>query len=98
MNAMLLVLLTAVTTSGCTVLLGWLLFRHYAQARLNAAVDAKAEEIGVELRERVSEGVQDGIRTALIDLPTHAARSASQSGRDLVADTMKFWLGERRER
>jgi len=86
------IVLTSLLTSLLTLVGGWYVFERYLKARYWAEVDAKAEEIGREFKQQVSDGVREGIGNGLADLRDKAAKTATQTPIDILEDSLNLWF------
>lgn len=93
-----LVLVTAVLTSACTIAAAWVIYDRHLKKLVWEAIDEKAEGLGLLIKQRVSEGVREGIKSSFVDLPDEAAKQASRTGRDLLEESINFWFGGPRRR
>jgi hypothetical protein len=86
------ILLTSLLTSVVTLTTAWFVFDRYLKSRMWTEVDAKADELGLLLKQRVSEGVREGMGNGLADLREKATKTATRGGIDMLEESLNFWL------
>jgi len=86
------IVLTSLLTSALTLAGAWFVFDRYLKAQLWQEVDTKGEELGLLLKERVSEGVREGMSNGLADLREKATRTATRGGFDVLEESLNLWF------
>jgi len=86
------IVLTSLLTSVLTLAGAWLVFDRYLKSRMWDEVDAKADELGLLLKERVSEGVREGMGNGLTDLREKATKTATRGGFDMLEESLNLWF------
>jgi len=92
MMQLLTIVLTSLLTSLLTLAGAWFVFERYLKARYWAEVDAKADEIGNQFKQQVSDGVREGIANGLTDLRDKATKTATQTPFDILEEGMNVWF------
>jgi hypothetical protein len=86
------IVLTSLLTSVLTLTAAWFVFDRYLKTRMWEEVDAKADEFGLLLKQRVSEGVREGMSNGLADLREKATRTATRGGIDMLEESLNLWF------
>lgn len=86
------VILTSLLTALLTLAGAWCVFDRYLKARFWSEVDAKADEIGREFKQQVSDGVREGIANGLTDLRDKATKTATQAPIDMLEESLNLWF------
>jgi hypothetical protein len=91
-----LVFVTAVITSALTIAVAWYLYHRYVKQVLVSWIDKKAKELGEQLKDRVREGVQAGIKDGLSEVGDSVVKKtregAAKTGFGMLEDSMNMWF------
>lgn len=86
------IVLTSLLTSVLTLAGAWFVFDRYLKSRMSDEVDARADELGRLLKQRVSEGVREGMGNGLADLREKATKTATRGGFDMLEESLNLWF------
>jgi hypothetical protein len=107
MHTFLLVALTALASSACTLAAAFLFYRVYLSHRLENRLAELADtleervrrgvkEAGIELLPAFQERVEDGFKNAMVSLPEQGASTIAKAGANLLGEGLTSLFGGRR--
>jgi hypothetical protein len=107
--SLLMVALTALLTSACTIALALWIYDLQLRSKLEKRLAEVADELearvrkgvrdaGIELLPAFQEKVEDGFKNAMLNLPEQGASSIARAGASLIGEGLSTLFGNKKDR